>query len=692
MREAVGPRPATFGSAASDAAPSLNGHRRPPADDVIARMVRRLAAVTVAGIDDPLPAAGLTTLASGIVREPEPGDEAVDRLTRGFGLSPFERDLLVLIGLPEEHDSVTMAVRRLNLLGEPWMAPATLSTVLGLDHRGQRHLRNALDSGPLRRHGLVVVNEAQPFPEASVRLLDGLWSAIRGGGRWPGGLRPQTPVSWAIDRPQPDRVESLFEIVGRVADAAVGSATDTVDTFDRGAWIVVVTGGGRSNADLVAALSAGLQTASSTPRFFDPEQLGPDRDPAVSAHCVVRNAIPVITGRPAHNPLPGHPGPIVICVDDLHGLDLDDRPVIAVDLGPRTMAEDIEMWRRLVPELADVGAPAALAGLLRVDATRAGRAVGDARATAQLDNTDVTTTMVIDQVRRRSTTTLPPSVQLVRPTAGWEGLVTTDRNLDLLASIVGRVAHQTRVLHDWRFGDLPGRRHARGARALFVGPPGTGKTLSAEVVAGVLGLDLLVVDLSALVSKWLGETEKNISEVFDAADRCQSVLFFDEADAVFARRTDGSDAQGRWANLETAHLLARMESYDGLVVLASNLRGNIDEAFIRRLDVIVEFDEPNLDERRRLWRQHLPATAPTTSDVDLSQLAELYGITGGLIRNAALDAAFRAAAADHPISQLALVTAVEREYDKAGKTFPGIPRNLRMQNRRPGHEPGTEGA
>lgn len=691
MREAVGSRPATFGSAASDAAPSVNGHRRPPADDVIAGMVRRLAAVTVAGLDDPLPAAGLTALASGIVVEPDPGDEAVDRLRRAFGLSPFERDLLVLIGLPEEHDSVAMTVRRLNLLGEPWMAPATLSRVLGLDHRGQGHLRRALDSGPLRRHGLVAVNEAQPFPEASMRLLDGLWSAIRGGGRWPGDLRPQTPAPAAVDRLQADRVESLLESVGR-ADPAAGWATDTVDTFDRGAWIVVVTGGGRSNADLVAAVSAGLQTASATPRFFDPEQLGPDRDPAVSAHCVVRNAIPVITGRPAHNPLPGHPGPIVICVDDLHGLDLDDRPVIAVDLGPRTMAEDIEMWRRLVPELADVGAPAALAGLLRVDATRAGRAVGDARATARLDNTDVTTTMVIDQVRRRSTTTLPPSVQLVRPAAGWEGLVTTDRNLDLLASIVGRVAHQTRVLHDWRFGDLPGRRHARGARALFVGPPGTGKTLSAEVVAGVLGLDLLVVDLSALVSKWLGETEKNISEVFDAADRCQSVLFFDEADAVFARRTDGSDAQGRWANLETAHLLARMESYDGLVVLASNLRGNIDEAFIRRLDVIVEFDEPNLDERRRLWRQHLPATAPTTSDVDLSQLAELYGITGGLIRNAALDAAFRAAAADHPISQLALATAVEREYDKAGKTFPGIPRNLRMQNRRPGHEPGTEGA
>ena len=660
----------------------------------IAGLVGRLASVVASTAADLPLAEALTALAVDITTEGDAADCAVGRLVRSFELSPFERDLFVLVGLPGEHEAVSMAIRRLHPLGEPWPAPTVLAAVLGLDHRGRGHLRQAIDSGPLRRKGLIAVNDgAQPSPEAAIRLADGLWSAVRGGGRWPRGLDPAgygvAPDPTAANRLPADQASILRQ-------AVAGSGRHK-------ASIVVVTGGGRSGPDLVTAVASVVREMPGadpvTPAVFDTAQLGPDGDNALSAHCVVRNMVPVIAGRPSANPLPDHPGPIVLCVDDLHGLDLDSRPVIAVDLGPRTLADDVEMWQQLVPDLDDKQAPATLAGLLRIDSTRATRAVGDARATARLDNSVVTTTMVIDQVRRRSTTTLPPSVQLVRPTAGWDGLVTTDHNLDLLTSIVSRVEQQTRVLHDWQFGHLPGRRHSRGARTLFVGPPGTGKTLSAEIVAGVLGLDLLVVDLSALVSKWLGETEKNISEVFDAADRCQSVLFFDEADAVFARRTDGSDAQGRWANLETAHLLARMESYDGLIVLASNLRGNIDEAFIRRLDVIVEFDEPDTNDRRRLWEHHLPSAAPLTDEVDLDQLAAIYPITGGLIRNAALDAAFRAAAADRPITQLGLVGAVEREYDKAGKTFPGIPRNLRnlrnqncTQHPQPGVHAGSEGA
>ena len=214
----------------------------------------------------------------------------------------------------------------------------------------------------------------------------------------------------------------------------------------------------------------------------------------------------------------------------------------------------------------------------------------------------------------------------------------------------------------------------RGARALFVGPPGTGKTLSAEIIAAELGLDLLTVDLSALVSKWLGETEKNIGQVFDAAERCQAVLFFDEADAIFGRRTDSGDAQARWANLETAYLLSRIDDFEGLVVLATNLRGNIDEAFTRRLDVVVEFDEPGPPERERLWHAHLPAAAPIGDDVDVAQLAELYPVAGGVIRNAAIAAAFQAAEHGGAIDQAGLVEAVRREYQKSGRSFPGTPR------------------
>jgi SpoVK/Ycf46/Vps4 family AAA+-type ATPase len=223
-------------------------------------------------------------------------------------------------------------------------------------------------------------------------------------------------------------------------------------------------------------------------------------------------------------------------------------------------------------------------------------------------------------------------------------------------------------LHEW--GLQRGQIGAGGVRLLFTGPPGTGKTYSAEVFAARLQLDLLVVDLSALVSKWLGETEKNLAAVFDAAEQSQAVLFFDEADAIFARRTETADAHARWANLETAYLLGRIEQFAGVTVLATNLRANIDTAFGRRLDYVITFDEPDVAAREQLWREHLREPAP---DVNPELLAQLYPVTGGVIRNAALAAAFMAAADGGAITADHVFTAVRREYEKAGRSFPGRP-------------------
>jgi SpoVK/Ycf46/Vps4 family AAA+-type ATPase len=208
---------------------------------------------------------------------------------------------------------------------------------------------------------------------------------------------------------------------------------------------------------------------------------------------------------------------------------------------------------------------------------------------------------------------------------------------------------------------------------LFSGPPGTGKTLSAEVLAHEMGADLLLVDVSRVVSKWIGETEKNLAEVFDHAERAQAVLFFDEADALFGRRTEVADAHDRYANLETAFLLARLERFEGLTVLATNRRENIDAAFSRRLEFALDFDEPAAPERAALWRRHLPERAPLAADVDLAALANLYAVVGGVIRNAATAAAFLAAAEDRPIARRHLLHALRREYEKAGRAFPGDP-------------------
>ena len=211
---------------------------------------------------------------------------------------------------------------------------------------------------------------------------------------------------------------------------------------------------------------------------------------------------------------------------------------------------------------------------------------------------------------------------------------------------------------------------------LFTGPPGTGKSLSAEVVASAIGVDLLVVDISRVVSKWIGETEKNLAEVFDAAERAQAVLLFDEADALFGKRTEVSDAHDRYANLETAYLLSRLERFEGLAILSTNLRQNVDAAFVRRLEFVVEFHEPSPAHRRELWRRHIPEEAPVAREVDFQELATLYSMVGGLIRNASVAAGFLAAASGSPITRSLLIRAIRREYENAGRSFPGLPAGL----------------
>jgi SpoVK/Ycf46/Vps4 family AAA+-type ATPase len=202
--------------------------------------------------------------------------------------------------------------------------------------------------------------------------------------------------------------------------------------------------------------------------------------------------------------------------------------------------------------------------------------------------------------------------------------------------------------------------------ALFSGPSGTGKTLAAEIVAGELGLDVFKLDLSAVVSKYIGETEKNLAEVFDAASAGNLLLFFDEADALFGKRSEVKDARDRYANIEVSYLLQRLEAYDGLVVMATNFERNVDDAFLRRIHTRVEFILPAVSERRAIWERNLPPGAPV-KDVDATWLAQRFELSGAAIRNAAVQAAFLAAAANGPITMECAVLGVARELRKSGR-------------------------
>ena len=191
-------------------------------------------------------------------------------------------------------------------------------------------------------------------------------------------------------------------------------------------------------------------------------------------------------------------------------------------------------------------------------------------------------------------------------------------------------------------------------------------------MAAAAGTDLLRVDTSQVVSKWIGETEKNLAAAFDVAERTQAVLFMDEADAIFGARTEVTDAHDRYANLETAYLLQRLDRFDGLLVLATNLRNNIDAAFLRRMDFVIDLPMPDVESRRKLWELHLP-TRRLARAIDLDSLVHMYPIPGAWIRNAAISAAFRAAAGDRVIDQDDLITSVRREYEKSALPFPGAP-------------------
>jgi hypothetical protein len=343
-----------------------------------------------------------------------------------------------------------------------------------------------------------------------------------------------------------------------------------------------------------------------------------------------------------------------------------------VELGPPDAAASRALWEeRLQGKPLDGPVEAgALASRFRLTPGQIRDAVALAGSLARWRSPRdgrITTDDLAAACRAQAGLELSRVARKVEPRYGWGDIVLPPDSLEQLREVCGQAEHRHVVFGDWGFG----RRMSlgKGLNALFSGAPGTGKTMAAEVIARELGLDLYRIDLSQVISKYIGETEKNLDRVFAAAEGSNAILFFDEADALFGKRSEVRDSHDRYANVEVSYLLQKMEEYQGVAILATNLRQHLDQAFLRRLSFTVHFPSPDEESRRRIWEGAWPPETPLGDDIDFATLARQFKLAGGNIRNIALAAAFLAAAEGGPVRQTHLLRATRREFQKTGKTI-----------------------
>jgi hypothetical protein len=577
------------------------------------------------------------------------GPPSLDRVARALELGPREQDLLLLAGLPEEHEGYAGLLRRLHPRGEPAPTAGLAAQLIYGSDDERPALRATLERGPVVAAGVLRAGDDGPLFERSLTLADGVWSALAGAD--PGdGLGPIATAGLEEWFEEPAVAQALAAIADDRRLTVLVLADSEEVALERGRALVARAA--RDQLGVLATDGLDRRTLASL--------LG--RSLALDAVPVIAVPGPGEGGSVAIPSVAGHPGAVILATTSSGMPPREDRPLLVLSIRPLGAHARRRMWHGALPQMdaAELATRHVVEPFVAVRAARdldAGQGLGAAGPHE-----------LAAAVRGRAAARLPAGVAMRRPATGWDRLVLVPDRERQLREALSRLEHQAQVLDDWGFErDRPG---ARGVRMMFSGPPGTGKTLSAEVLASALGAELLVADISRVVSKWIGETEKNLARVFEAAERAQAVLLFDEADAFFGKRTEVSDAHDRYANLETAYLLQRLETFEGMAILATNVRQNIDAAFVRRLEFVVEYDEPALAERRALWTTHLPRSAPLADDLDVNEFASRFAITGALIRNAALAAAFLAAADGTAIGRGHVLTAVRREYDKNGRAFP----------------------
>jgi hypothetical protein len=629
------------------------------------------AAAAAAGPPPPaLPAPAPEAVAEAEVAEAEAamlaaerGDQqpALLRLAELLGLSVFERRVLLLCAAMELDPS--MGARCAAAQGDPRSTYPTFALAMQAlpdpawevlsPHRGLRWWR------------LVEINQppGQPLVTSALRADERIVSYLKGLNYLDDRLDPllePLPVDRGPGLP-PSQLAAVDEVLGGWSRQAPGPVLPLVQLLGADGHskrLVAAAAAARAGlvlvrlpAESLLAQGADLETLARLwsresvlldgAVYVDAQELdgGHDGDGrARLGRFLARTSGVVLLG--AREPWPGL-----------------DRPAFTVDVSRPTRSEQRAAWAAALGA-APGPAPDALAGQFNLDLP----AIAEIAAIAPAGNGDeeATARRLWDACLASTRPRLDALAQRLAPKATWEDLVLPAAELALLHRIADQVAQRSTVYEDWGFGARTTR--GLGINALFAGPSGTGKTMAAEVLAGELRLDLYRIDLSAVVSKYIGETEKNLRRLFDAAEEGGALLFFDEADALFGKRSEVKDSHDRYANIEVNYLLQRMEAYRGLAVLATNRRSALDTAFLRRLRFVVTFPFPGPVERRAIWEKVFPGRAPTAG-LDVDRLARLPA-TGGMIHNIALNAAFAAAHAGSDVTMPLLLDAARSEFSK----------------------------
>jgi len=594
-------------------------------------------------------------LEHGPVAETKPPRTAACELAEIFRLDAFGRNILLLCAyVALEPDGRDIVAR---LLDDPLTSAPTLS--LALTRLPGAHWKGLSAEAPLRRAGLVRIEGSGSLVDARLRLADTVLLRLVGAPSLDAGAsallrRIPRPLSLA-----PNRATLAREIGSRL------SLPDTP--------VLHLTGGDpEGKLCAFAEASAGInaityalnsqllpQTAVELVDFA----AGLTRDMMLCAGRLVLMHDDMGETRTAQLFAETYGGPLAIA--SVEPMRVGHRLALRLEMPRLKASEQLAVWHSVLSDDDTDLIPA----LPRLAATfcvapEVARAVAAEMSLESNRDPKYLATCAWEACRRTARPRMDDLAHRVASPATWDDLILAPRQKDVLESIIAQVRNRTQVYEEWGFG-VRLQHKGLGVSALFSGPSGAGKSMAGEVIGNALDLDVYRVDLSAMVSKWVGETEKNLRRVFDAAEDGGVILQFDEADALFGRRSEVKDSHDRHANIEVSYLLQRLEAYSGLCILTTNMRDNIDDAFLRRLRFIVDFRFPNLAERRAIWMRIFPDAQPR-EQLDYDKLAQL-NLAGGSIRNIALGAAFLAADRGCAVSMAEILQAAQLEYDKVGR-------------------------